>query len=180
MHPKSCGRVESEGGHDGIVVVSRLSLGSSAVLICRDGSALLVSLSLDDIVAYGRRCGAVGEALRDRANTVYVVCQQGDGSTVWIQTTMLRDMGPSGSMQTSSYYNVAGQGQLSGYAHSQQPTHGHAHPNAAYSNLYHPSQIGPAPSHQILQQPQGMGSGGGNNQAGAYQRTQRAWNTSNY
>lgn len=113
-------------------------------------------------------------------STLYIPSQQGDGSTVWIQTTMLRDMGPSGSMQTSSYYNVAGQGQLSGYAHSQQPTHGHAHPNAAYSNLYHPSQIGPAPSHQILQQPQGMGSGGGNNQAGAYQRTQRAWNTSNY
>ncbi|KAG0559018.1 hypothetical protein M758_10G069800 [Ceratodon purpureus] len=119
-------------------------------------------------------------------STLYIPNQQqGDSSTVWIQTSMPRDMGPSGAMQTSSYYNLASQGQHSGYAqHSQQPTHGHAHPNAAYANLYHPSQAGPAASHQMLQQPQGMGGGAGNTQAGAYQqqpqRTQQTWNNSNY
>lgn len=121
------------------------------------------------------------EAPRDGSNSVDVVWQQGDSSTVWIQTAMPRDMGPSGAMQTSSYYNLAGQGQHSGYAHSQQqPTHGHAHPSAAYANLYHPSQTGPAPSHQMLQQPQSMVGGGGNSQAGAFQRTQQTWNNSNY
>jgi hypothetical protein len=122
-------------------------------------------------------------------STLYIPGQQpGDSSTVWIQTPMGRDMGPSGGMQASSYYNLASQGQHSGYAHTQQPTHGHghghAHPNAAYSNLYHPSQAAPAASHQMLQQPQGMGGGAGNTQGGAYQqqtqRTQQTWNNSNY
>ncbi|KAG0559026.1 hypothetical protein KC19_10G072600 [Ceratodon purpureus] len=119
-------------------------------------------------------------------STLYIPSQQqGDNSTVWIQASMPRDMGPSGAMQTSSYYNLASQGQHSGYQqHSQQPTHGHAHPNAAYANLYHPSQAGPAASHQMLQQPQGMGVGAGNTQTGAYQqqpqRTQQTWNNSNY
>ncbi|XP_024396875.1 uncharacterized protein [Physcomitrium patens] len=118
-------------------------------------------------------------------STLYIPSQQqGDSSTVWIQAAMPREMGPTGTMQTSSYYNLAGQGQHSGYAHSQQPAHGHAHPNAAYANLYHPSQTGLAPSHQILQQPQNMGGGGGNSQAGGYQqqpqRTQQTWNNSNY
>jgi hypothetical protein len=111
--------------------------------------------------------------------------QQGDSSTVWIQTSMPREMGPSGVMPTSSYYNLASQGQHSGYAqHSQQATHGHAHPSGAYANVYHPSQAGPGASHQMLQQAQGMGSGAGNTQAGGYQqqpqRTQQTWNNSNY
>lgn len=110
--------------------------------------------------------------------------QPGDSSGAWIQTAMPRDMGPSGGMQTSSYYNLASQGQHSGYTHSQQPTHGHAHPNSGYTNLYHPSQAAPAVSHQMLQQPQGTGGGSGNTQAGGYQqqpqRTQQTWNNSNY
>jgi len=118
-------------------------------------------------------------------NNLYIPSQQpGDSSGAWIQTAMPRDMGPSGGMQTSSYYNLASQGQHSGYAHSQQPTHGHAHPNSGYTNLYHPSQAAPAVSHQMLQQPQGMGGGSGNTQAGGYQqqpqRTQQTWNNSNY
>ncbi|XP_024384604.1 uncharacterized protein [Physcomitrium patens] len=121
---------------------------------------------------------------RYKDSTLYIPSQQGDSSTVWIQAAMPRDIGPSAAMQTSLYYSLAGQGQHSGYAHSQQPTHGHAHPNAAYTNLYHPSQTGPAPSHQMLQQPQGMGGAGGNSQAGAYQqqpqRAQQSWNNSNY
>lgn len=113
---------------------------------------------------------------------VLVVKQQGEGSTVWIQTPLPRDMGPTAGMQTSSYYNLAGQGQHSAYAHTQQTAHAHAHPGGAYGNIYHPSQSGPAPSHQMLQQPQGIGGGGAASaQAGAYQQQpQRAQSWTNY
>ncbi|KAG6550044.1 hypothetical protein Mapa_008558 [Marchantia paleacea] len=111
-------------------------------------------------------------------NNLYIPNQQGEQSTVWIQAQLSRDMAAAG-MQTSSYYNLAQQGQHTAYAHTQQPTHAHAHPGA-YASLYHPSQSGPAPTaHQLLQQPQALGAqGAGGGQAGGYQqpqRTQQTW-----
>lgn len=103
---------------------------------------------------------------------------QGEGPGVWIHQVP-REMGPTPGMQTNSYYNVTGQGQHSGYAHTQQPPQ-HQYPGAAYNNLYHPSQSGPnSNTHQIHQQQQSMG-GAGNTQAAVYQqsqRTQQPWAT---
>lgn len=109
---------------------------------------------------------------------IFYLHVKGEQSGVWIQAQLSRDMAAAG-MQTSSYYNLAQQGQHTAYAHTQQPTHAHAHPGA-YANLYHPSQSGPAPTaHQLLQQPQGLGAqGAGGGQAGGYQqpqRTQQTW-----
>ncbi|CAM6082291.1 unnamed protein product [Calypogeia fissa] len=112
-------------------------------------------------------------------DSIYIQSQQ-EGSTVWIQAPLSRDMAVGG-MQASSYYNIPGQGQHGTYAHAQQPSHGHTHPGA-YGSLYHPPQSGQAPTtHQLLQQPPALGTGGGS-QTGGYQqqqRTQQTW-TNNY
>lgn len=113
-------------------------------------------------------------------DNIYIASQQVEGSTVWIQAQLSRDMAVGG-MQASSYYNIPGQGQHGTYPHAQQASHAHTHPGA-YASLYHPSQSGQAPTTpQLLQQPQALGAGGGS-QVGGYQqpqRTQQTW-TTNY
>ncbi|KAL2630285.1 hypothetical protein R1flu_014971 [Riccia fluitans] len=101
----------------------------------------------------------VGVPQQYKDNNLYIPNQQDGNSTVWIQAQLSRDMAAAGGMQTSSYYNLGQQGQHT-YAHTQQPSHAHAHPGA-YASLYHPSQNGPAPTaHQLLQQPQSLGAQG--------------------
>jgi hypothetical protein len=113
-------------------------------------------------------------------NSLYIPNQQtGESSAVWMQSQQLpRDTGPSSGMQTSSYYNLVGQGQHSAYVHSQS-AHTHGHPGSGYGNPYHPSQSVAAPNtHQMLQQPQTLGSSGaGSIQGGAYQQAQRSQQT---
>jgi hypothetical protein len=113
-------------------------------------------------------------------NSMYIPNQQtGESSAVWMQSQQLpRDTGPSAGMQTSSYYNLVGQGQHSAYVHSQS-AHTHGHPGSGYGNPYHPSQSVAAPNtHQMLQQPQTLGSSGaGSIHGGAYQQAQRSQQT---
>ncbi|KAJ7550269.1 hypothetical protein O6H91_07G091400 [Diphasiastrum complanatum] len=111
-----------------------------------------------------------------KESNLYIPSQQAEGSTIWVQTQLSRDIAAAG-MQASSYYNLPGQGQHSPYAHAQQ--HAHALPAGTYANLYHASQSAPTPSaHQMLQQQQTLGTGGaGGAQGGAYQqaRVQQNW-----
>ncbi|KAH8962528.1 hypothetical protein BDL97_05G106300 [Sphagnum fallax] len=106
-------------------------------------------------------------------NTVYIPGQQVEGSTVWIPTPPPQDMGLTVGIQTNSYYNLAGQGHHNPYSLPQLSAHTHMHPGTVYpTNLYHPSQLGPASSvHQVLQKPLAMGGAVSSApQAGVYQQ----------
>ncbi|CAN5971315.1 unnamed protein product [Sphagnum jensenii] len=106
-------------------------------------------------------------------NTVYIPGQQVEGSTVWIPTPPPQDMGLTAGIQTNSYYNLAGQGHHNPYSLPQLSAHTHMHPGTVYpTNLYHPSQLGPASSvHQVLQKPLAMGGAVSSApQAGVYQQ----------
>lgn len=112
-----------------------------------------------------------------KESNLYIPSQQGEGSALWVHAPLSRD---DSGMQTNSYYSLHGQGQHAGYTHAQPA---HAHPATPYANLYQLSQSAPGPStHQLLQQPQALGSVGAGSQAVAYQQPQRGqlnW-TSNY
>jgi len=98
---------------------------------------------------------------------------QVEGSTVWIPTPPPQDMGLTVGIQTNSYYNLAGQGHHNPYSLPQLSAHTHMHPGTVYpTNLYHPSQLGPASSvHQVLQKPLAMGGAVSSApQAGVYQQ----------
>lgn len=101
--------------------------------------------------------------------------QQVEGSAVWLQSQLSRDMP---GVQGSSYYNIPGQSQQTRYSQTQS-VHAHSHPGGTYGNIYHPQQSGPSPSvHQLLQQPQVLGSVGAvGTQVGSYQQAQRAQQT---
>jgi hypothetical protein len=106
-------------------------------------------------------------------NTVYIPGQQVEGSTVWIPTPPPQDMGLTAGIPTNSYYNLAGQGHHNPYSLPQLSAHTHMHPGTVYpTNLYHPSQLGPASSvHQVLQKPLAMGGAVSSApQAGVYQQ----------
>ncbi|KAJ7570785.1 hypothetical protein O6H91_01G135100 [Diphasiastrum complanatum] len=109
-----------------------------------------------------------------KESNLYIPSQQAEGSTIWVQTQLSRDVAAAG-MQASSYYNLPGQGQHSPYAH--------ALPTGSYGNMYQASQTAPAPSaHQLIQQQHALGTGGaGGAQGAAYQqaRVQQNW-SNNY
>lgn len=112
-----------------------------------------------------------------KESNLFIPNQQGEGSAVWVQGLLPRNIS---GMQSNSYYSLHGQGQHAGFAHPQSV---HAHPAPAYTSLYHLSQSTPGPStHQLLQQPQALGPIGAGSQAVAYQQPQRGqlnW-TNNY
>ncbi|KAJ7538647.1 hypothetical protein O6H91_11G058300 [Diphasiastrum complanatum] len=111
-----------------------------------------------------------------KESSVFISGQQVEGSTMWIQAQLSRDMVAAG-MQPNSYYNLSGQGQHSAYAHTQSLGHAHTHP-AGYASLYHPAQSGAAPSiHQLLQPQTLVGGSGAGTQAAPYQQPQRAQQT---
>lgn len=106
-----------------------------------------------------------------KENSIHIPSQQeGEGSTVWVQTLLSRNMM---GMQNNSFYTLVSQGQLTGYAHTQ-PTHAVPATVAAYTNLYHPSQSNMPPTvHQLLQQSQsGGGVIGGAGEIGAHEQGQ--------
>lgn len=101
-----------------------------------------------------------------KENTLFTSSHQVEGSGLWVQGPLSRDVP---GMQTNSFYNLHGPGQHAGYAHSQ-PAHTPHH--AAGFASYGQSAPGPS-NHQLLQQPQALGSVGTGSQAVIFPQAQR-------
>ncbi|KAH7294518.1 hypothetical protein KP509_27G004200 [Ceratopteris richardii] len=97
-----------------------------------------------------------------KENALYTPSQQVDGSALWVQS---RDVP---GMQANSFYNIHGAGQHAGFLPSQQTHTHHAAGFASYSQ----SASGPN-SHQLLQQPQALGSVGAASHAVMFSQPQR-------
>lgn len=111
-----------------------------------------------------------------KENNIFTSSQQVEGSGLWIQGPVSRDVP---GMQTNSFYNLHGPpGQHAGYTTHSQAAHTH---HATGFASYPQSAPGPS-NHQLLQQPQALGSVGTGSQAVIFPQPQRGpvnW-TNNY
>eukprot|EP00249_Psilotum_nudum_P016373 c25790_g1_i1 orf=269-3280(+) len=131
--------------------------------------------AVNPTVTIGNSTGYDDAAPQYKDNSLYIQNQQVEGSAMWLQAQLSREMP---AVQPASYYALPGQNQHSVYSHPQ-PSHAHTHPAAAYAGIYHPQQSGPgASAHQLFQQSQVLGTVGASGvHTGSYQQPQRAQQT---